>query len=192
MNASFSPKTDFIIQGALIFTIGLAALISIPVAVTSADETHPTTAPARANVPATVVGSWVEGSISPTTYWDTQTGRYQGNARSLAQYFIFNADGTYKHYVYIEMRMYNMVTQVWTQMNGQVEFADNTFTLIPTAGHYKTDGTRKVDRPMTAEELAEKKTTYNWRIEDNNDQPMLVIPFDDGSAFRLRRDESNS
>lgn len=196
MYATISPRTDFVIQAILVVTIGAAALLSIPVA-SSADEAStasPTTAPAdgapTAVVPPVVVGEWVEGSISPTTYWNTQTGQFAGNARGMAQYFIFNADGTFKQYIYIEIRMYNMVTQVWTQMNGTAAFADGTLTLTPTSGHYKTAGTREVDRDMTADELAEKRTTYNWQIEQKDGHDVLVMPFDDGSAFRLRRAES--
>jgi tRNA(fMet)-specific endonuclease VapC len=128
------------------------------------------------------------GTVSPTTFWDTQTGKFAGNARGMAQYLTLNADGTYKQYVYIETRSYNITTRVWTQHEGTVSFNGNSLTLKPTKGHYKSAGSWKIDRDMTEKELAEKTVTYKWRKEkDANGAELLVIPFDDGSAFRLKR-----
>jgi hypothetical protein len=48
---------------------------------------------------------------------------------------------------------------------------------------------------MTNEEVAKSAATYAWRMETNKDtgRVELVLPFDDGSAFRYRRtDEEKS
>jgi hypothetical protein len=179
-----------IVTGMLLATfanisVSVSTVRSVPP--TSQPTTGPSTVPSS-TVPEQVAGNWVEGSISPTTFWDIRTGAFVGNARGMGQYLSLNSDGTYQQYVYIEMRAYNMVTQVWTQHDGTVSFADDTFTIRPTKGHYRTAGTRKIDRPMSDKELADKVTTYTWRIEtDDKGQETLVLPFEDGSSFRLRR-----
>lgn len=172
----------------VIVVLALAGMMATKSWSADGPATQPATAPAGGQVPNVVVGNWVEGSVSPTTFWETQTGKFAGNARGMAQYLTLNADGTYKQYVYIETRSYNITTQVWTQHEGTVTFNGNSFTLKPTKGHYKSAGSWKIDRDMTEKELAEKTVTYKWRKEkDPNGAEMLVIPFDDGSAFRLKR-----
>jgi hypothetical protein len=136
-------------------------------------------------IPREIVGDWVVGSISPTTFWDRQTGQFQGNARGMASYLSLAADGTYREYVYIEMRMYNLVTQVWTTMEGTYAVNGGQIAFTPTAGHYRTAGTRHIDRPMEPAELQEKAKTYPWHMEisERDGKRHLIFPFDDGSRF---------
>ena len=157
----------------------------------SAPATQPSAAAATENQPASttpkkLVGRWVYGSVSPLTYWDSNTGQFLGNAHGAGELFELKPDGTYKEYVYLESRMYNMVTQVWTIHEGTIAFAGDTYTIRPTKGHYRTDGTRKIDRDMTPDELAKQVKTYNWRLEQRDGKPLLVVPFQDGSKFEFR------
>ncbi len=140
--------------------------------------------------PTQVQGKWIYGSVSPTTYWDSDTGKFLGNARGSAGIFEFDDAGHYKQYVYGEVRSYNIVNKFWTVHEGTVEFVGETFTIRPLKGHYLGDmGTRKIDRDMTEEELKNGVKTYNYRVErDDQDVEHLVIPFDDGSKFDYRRD----
>jgi hypothetical protein len=144
----------------------------------------------KCTTPRQVQGKWIYGSVGPTTYWDSDTGRFLGNARGSAGIFEFDGAGHYRQFTYGEMRTYNIVNKFWTVHEGAVEFTADTFTIRPTKGHYNGEmGSRKIDRDMTAEELEKAVTTYNWRLErDENDKEHFIIPFDDGSKFDYRRD----
>ncbi len=172
--AAWEWGRDIVLVAAL-----LAGLLS---AAARGEDTAP---PAERAIPAELVGEWMHGTLSPTTFWDKQTGVYQGNGRSMASYLILNADGTYKEYVYIEMRMYNMVTTVWTTLEGTVKVEGKSIQFTPTRGHYKTAGTRTIDRPIEESELPEKARTCTWRLEksERDGKQHLIFPFDDGSRF---------
>lgn len=152
---------------------------------------QPPAQPAAATgpVPAEMVGEWFEGTVGPTTYWDSQTGKYLGSGRQMGTTLKLRADGSYEKYVYIYMKTYSLVTEVWTTAKGTATVAGDQITLTPTSGHYKSGGSgTKVDRPMTDEDLARNTNTYTWKTEtDEQGRARLVFPFDDGSAFRYRR-----
>lgn len=162
--------------------IGIAVLIASTLCLGAGDN-QPTT-------PAHVQGKWIYGSVSPTTYWDSDTGRFLGNARGSAGIFEFDDKGHYKQYVYGEMRSYNVVNKFWTVHEGTIEFTDTTFTIRPVKGHYNGEmGSRKIGRDMTEEELKKAVATYDWRIErDDDGREHFVIPFADGSKFDYRRE----
>jgi hypothetical protein len=144
----------------------------------------------EAKVPAGAVGKWYEGSVSPTTYWDKQTGVFAGSARQNGSMFYVNADGTYEKYVYIFVKTGAVESEVWTTYKGNIAFTDKTMTLTPTSGHYRSRmGTKLTDRPMTDEDLARGTKTYNWQLEDRDGKRHLVLPFDDGSRFDYRLEE---
>ncbi|HLL88574.1 MAG TPA: hypothetical protein VK324_04670 [Tepidisphaeraceae bacterium] len=149
-------------------------------------------APAAAALSAEMVGEWFEGTVGPTTYWDSQTGKYTGSGRQMGTTLKLNADGTYEKYIYIYLKTYSVVSEVWTTAKGTATVAGDKITLTPTTGHYKSGGSgTKVDRPMTADDHARNTTTYTWRMEtDEQGQARLVFPFDDGSAFRYRRTDA--
>lgn len=156
-----------------------------------ADE--PTTKPTKSTreVPAGLAGEWFEGQISPTNYYDSQTGKHLGNARQMGSILKIKPDGTFEKYVYIYMRTYNVETEIWTTLKGDLSFKGKRMALTPTSGHYKTGGTssKKEDRDMTDEELKKNASTYTWRLEKDKDtnRTYLIIPFDDGSSFKYRR-----
>lgn len=144
----------------------------------------------KSTTPKQVIGKWIYGSVGPMTYWDSDTGKFLGNARGSAGIFEFDNEGRYRQYTYGEMRSYNIVNKFWTVHEGTVEFSGDTFTIRPTKGHYNGEmGSRKIDRDMTPEELEKAVATYHWRIErDDNDREHFIIPFEDGSRFDYRRD----
>lgn len=173
--------------GCLILALGICTLALQAVT----PSPHPSSE-TRSATPKEVQGKWLYGSVSPTTYWDSGTGRFLGNARGSAGIFEFDASGNYKQYVYLEMRTYGLLTTVWTVHEGKVEFTRETFTIRPVKGHYTSDsGSRHIDRDMTPEELRDAIITYRWKIEtDENSNEHFIIPFDDGSRFDYRRDGS--
>ncbi|MFT3785038.1 MAG: hypothetical protein QM770_02585 [Tepidisphaeraceae bacterium] len=152
-------------------------------------QSSPSTQPA-APLPAGVVGKWIYGSISPTTYWDSSSGKFLGNGFGTGEVLIIDANGTYKQYVYIEARTYSLVNKVWVASEGTVEFATETFTLRPVKGHFLTTGGRELDRDWTPEEVRDRVKTYNWKLEtDDAGKTKFVIPFSDGSSMTYRKDE---
>jgi hypothetical protein len=186
-------SAEYVLAGGVVSAvIGLGVMAMAPHAVLAK---QPTTAPRRAStsansIPAEMVGEWFEGTVGPTTYWDSQTGKYLGSGRQMGSILELHADGTFKKYVYIYMKTYALVTESWTSMAGTAAVAGDQLTLTVTKGHYKTGGSSKpIDRDMTAEEVTKAAATYAWRMETNKDtgRVELVLPFDDGSAFRYRR-----
>lgn len=180
------------IQTVLSVLLGTAVGVSAINLKAQTPATQSSTTQPVSTTPKKLRGKWIYGSVSPTTYWDSSSGRFLGNARGSAGIFEFDATGHYKQYVYLEMRTYNLVTTVWTVHEGKVEFDKKTFTIRPTKGHYKSDsGSRHIDRDMTPEELQKAVTTYNWKLKrDDEGREHFVIPFDDGSSFDYRRDET--
>lgn len=166
-----------------LWTVAVIASVQHPQLLADA----PTT---QSGTPQQVQGKWIYGSVGALTYWDSDTGKFLGNARGNAGIFEFDNAGNYKQYTYIEMRTYGLVTKVWTVHEGKVEFTDNTFTIRPTKGHYdSTSGSRKIDRDMTEEELKKAVTTYHWQTtKDDDGREHFIIPFDDGSKFDYRRE----
>jgi hypothetical protein len=171
----------------------MGVALSLCLAATTARAEEPATQPAKSTtkVPDGMVGEWFEGSISPTNYYDSQTGKHLGNARKMGSILKVHANGAFEKYVYIYMRTYNVETEVWTTTKGNLSFKKNRIALTPTSGHYKTGGSssNKQDRDMTPEELEKNKATYTWHFEKDKEtgRTYLVMPFDDGSAFRYRR-----
>lgn len=194
MNRCRRSFADFVLAGGLVSAVfGLGVMAAAP-PVASAKQ--PTTAPSGAStstsstLPAEIVGEWFEGTVGPTTYWDSQTGKYLGSGRQMGSILQLSADGTFKKYVYVYMKTYALVTESWTSIEGTAAVSGDTLTLTPTKGHYKTGGSSKpIDRDMTAEEVTKAAASYAWRLETNKDtgRVELVLPFDDGSAFRYRR-----
>lgn len=169
---------------ALLLAYAMGALLSTVAAAAAEGEKS------TRDVPPELVGEWFEGSVSPTNYYDSQTGRHVGNARSMGSILKIYADGTYEKYVYIYMRTYNLESEVWTTTKGLLSFKKNKIALTPTSGHYKsTVAGKKTDRDMTDEELKQNATAYKYRLETDKEtgRTYLVMPFEDGSAFRYRR-----
>ncbi|HEV7298584.1 MAG TPA: hypothetical protein VGN72_04405 [Tepidisphaeraceae bacterium] len=197
LTISNSSPVSVVRKASSITAVLTAALVCTSSLRAEPPTTVPTTQAAKpaGTVPQELLGEWFQGTISPTSYWDTQSGKYLGNASSMGSTYRFHPDGTYEEYVYIETRMYNVQTVIWTTYKGTVDFKADTFTVTPTWGHYKTGGTssQKTDRDMTEEELAKGKKTYNWKLEKNPDtgKTHFVVPFDDGSSFQFRRTESD-
>ena len=166
--------------------IAYAMCIVVSTVAHAADGTEKSTT----DVPPALVGEWFEGSISPTNYYDSQTGRHLGNARSMGSILKIHADGTFEKYVYIYMRTNHLESEVWTTIKGNLSFKKNKIALTATNGHYKSNvASKKVDREMTAEELTKNSTAYKYHLEndDKTGRAYLVMPFDDGSSFRYRR-----
>lgn len=161
--------------------IATAALILLPTLVL-ADE---------AGTPKALLGKWIYGSIGGMTYWDTDTGKFIGNARGSAGIFEFDNAGRYREYIYLEMRTGYYTNKAWTVHEGAVTFDGDTFTIHPERGHYQfwTNGKQTTDRDMTPEEAKKLSKTYKWTLtKDDSGKEVFTIPFEDGSKFVYRRE----
>lgn len=150
-----------------------AALFAITLAACTVDEaTGPDdaeTPPAGGSVPASMVGGWRYGSVSPTNFWDDHTGLYSGNAYGFSDQYVFAANGTFTEYLYIYTQSYGCRIQAWVEMSGGVNFADGRFTTTVTAGHFKTvdncASSNNKDRDMTASERAERSKSQRYNLK---------------------------
>ena len=177
------------LASAVILATGVGTMALRAETPASSDTKHSETAN---TTPKKVRGKWIYGSVSPTTYWDSDTGKFLGNARGSAGIYEFDNAGHYKEYVYLEMRTYGLLTTCWTVHEGSVKFDKKTFTITPTKGHYKSDsGSRHIDRDMMEEELKKGIKTYHWEVtKDDQGVEHFIIPFEDGSKFDYHRDEN--
>ena len=145
-------------------------------------------APAMAiEPPAAVLGNWIATTTSATTYW-RDDGRFLGGGSGSAQYYTFNVDGTFKYYMYLEVRTGSLVSRVSNSCEGTVKWQAHKFTIVPTKGHYHTEaGSKITDREMTKEDLERQAKTYAWQMSKTQDgKPKLIVPFDDGSKFEFK------
>ena len=127
---------------------------------------------ASANVPEEIAGGWVYGTIGLTQFWDDHTGKNLGPGRGMGQVIVFEKDGTYKQYVYIQTRNHHWVTQIWTSYEGKAEFDGQKVTLTPSSGKYKVADNQvkrnNYERAMTEEELKKAKATHFWSVAKND------------------------
>lgn len=173
------------------FTI---AAVLVACAIDSVDAARPKKAEVAASTrkaEPVYAGRWSYGSVSPTTYWDADTGRFSGNARGSAGILEFDDAGHYTEYLYLELRTYGLTTKAWTVHSGDVAVDGDHMTLTPRRGHYNSwiGDKPKTDRDMTPDECAKLTRTYRWTLTRDDRGELLTIPFDDGSKFEYRRAE---
>lgn len=160
--------------------LALAAAAALLVAVASPDADARTVRDAvPADLPAELVGSWRHGRISPTNFWNDQTGAYAGNAYGMSDYYEFTAGGSYKRMTYIYTQMYSCRTQTWTEVRGTLTADAGRFTLRPTEGRYQVANScaksQNYTRPMAAAELAEKQgETWAWSRTQRDGRSVLA------------------
>ena len=182
-----------------LFTTGTIAALALVLPATAfgqAERPSAPVAPAKepapasraATVPAELVGDWFWGNISPTRYWNRDTGEFLGHGYSGALSYVFEKDGTYKRYFYLETRLGGDVSGIFSASEGRVTFDGDTFTLKPTKGTYRfTDGrSKKTEREMRQDELERPGLTFKWRLEHKAGVPptlMIGKAGEDARAF---------
>lgn len=137
-------------------------------------------------VPPALVGDWFWGNVSPTRYWNRDTGDFVGHGYSGALSYVFNKDGTYRRYFYLETRLYGDVSGLFSASEGTVTFAaDGTFTLKPAKGTYKfTEGKRlKREREMTRDELERPGLVFKWKLEEGGASLVVTKEGEEARVF---------
>jgi hypothetical protein len=145
-------------------------------------------------VPAGLVGDWFWGTVSPTRYWDRDTGDFVGHGYSGALSYVFAADGTYKRYFYLETRLGGDVSGIFSASEGTVAFTGDTFTLKPTKGTYRfTEGrSKKKEREMRRDELERPGLVFTYRMEKKADGAQVLMvgkEGEDARAFNRSKDQ---
>jgi hypothetical protein len=162
----------------LFFVVVLPLLAFAAVAEEAGPARAPATRPSAAAVPEALVGDWFWGNVSPTRYWDADTGDFVGHGYSGALSYVFAKDGTYRRYFYLETRLGGSVSGIFSASEGTVTFTGDAFTLKPTKGTYRfTEGrSKKRERAMTEDELARPGLVFRWRLaEKGKGKPAVLV-----------------
>lgn len=142
--------------------------------------------PATNNIPAELVGKWLNGTFSMSNWWSYDGKKYLGNPYTRSVAFDFSKSGEAKFYLIIKTNSGYCTTEAFTFLEGTITIneAQRSFTLVPTKGNYRgfyscAPGSN-FNRPAKPEEL--KSTTYYWTMEKGNDgQKQMVIRFSPGT-----------
>lgn len=100
--------------------------------------------------------------------------------------FKFKPNGKYEFMLYVQTTTYNLSTESWTYVEGNVEFSKNlkghtVFKTIPVKGNYSYNkGAETTTRAATKEELKTSQLrTYLWERwenpEDKKNDYLLVV-----------------
>jgi hypothetical protein len=110
-------------------------------------------------------GEWKWTSISRIGHKD-QFGRLAAPGGMSARY-TFLSGGRYKFFYYVRQQTYGFISESTTTAEGTVTFYDNgTFLVRPTKGYYRgSNGSRDIDRPMSASERKPVLWYWEWRNE---------------------------
>lgn len=136
------------------------------------DGTIPCPGNPRANVPASLQGTWMYGQFSLKEYWSTNPSTYLGNALQMAIAFKFNANGTYEQYFTSSSVMGTVVTYQQSVTKGTVVI-DEAGKIIKTyacSAHYKRtkNGQTAEERDLRPDELTIlSQYTFDPRTEPN-------------------------
>jgi hypothetical protein len=138
-----------------------------------------------AAVPPGLAGDWFWGTVSPTQYRDRDTGEILGRGYSGALSYVFREDGTYQRHFYLEQRLGDSTSSIFSASEGTVTFTKDTFTLKPAKGTYRfVDGPRKKprERPMRQDELERPGLVFTWRLEERREESEQAAEGGDADA----------
>jgi hypothetical protein len=134
---------------------------------------------------ALIGGEWKWTSISRVGYRD-QYGRLAAPGGMSARY-TFLPGGRYKFFFYTRQMTYGFMSESTTTAEGTVTFYDNgTFLVKPAKGYYRgQNGSRDIDRPMSASER--KPTLWYWEWRTEGGKKKLYIGPDPSSMSHFTR-----
>ena len=88
-----------------------------------------------AQVPASLVGSWFEGSTSILQEKNTMTGAVASRYGSSIGY-VFEADGSYRYAGLMKSTLYGCTTTLWNDQRGSVRVDGDVITLNPAKDYW--------------------------------------------------------
>lgn len=138
----------------------------------------------RSAVPAELVGSWYEGSVSTINYYDPTTGAWAPPSGSGFTY-TFYADGAYEHSGLLQVSTYGCTSSLFGYYTGTVTFAGDVLTVYQNGGKTKYE----TNCGTSSETNAEAETTaYRWTLQpDEYGEQTLTLTWPDGETSAFRR-----
>jgi hypothetical protein len=87
------------------------------------------------SVPDEVVGQWYAGGVSPTDFYNPNTGHWTGNGYGSGLSFTFESDGSYVRAFQMYSNLYDCGTLTFTYEKGtvRVDAASSTLELHPSS-----------------------------------------------------------
>lgn len=138
----------------------------------------------RSAVPAELVGSWYEGSVSTINYYDPATGAWAPPSGSGFSY-TFRADGTYTHSGLIQVSTYGCTSSLFGYYTGTVTFAGDVLTTYQNGGKTKYDTNCGTSSETDAEA---EVTNFRWTLgPDSYGEATLTLTWPDGGVSNFRR-----
>lgn len=143
-----------------------------------------------ASIPATLVGQWYAGTVSPTDYYDAGTGHWSGNGYGSGVMYTFAADGHYTFAYQTSTRLYGCYTLTLFHVKGdmRVDAAAGTYDLRPTSGtklERSNCGGGNGDAPLQGKP---ESGFYQLRQGDDGTPVLYTKPLDGSSGWApLRR-----
>ena len=105
----------------------------------------PSPGPTSGRIPGELVGTWYSGDVSPTQFYNPNTGQWGGSGYSKGLSYTFTADGSYQFALQLSSQLYGCGTQTLFYATGTITVSASgpSYTLRP-----KT--TKRVERNSCA------------------------------------------
>ncbi|MCC6622669.1 MAG: hypothetical protein IT385_15510 [Deltaproteobacteria bacterium] len=168
----------------LLSFISLTALVALPACDADGGGGGDSPDTPRGELPAELVGSWFNGSLSSIQYYDRVSGRWQDPSGS-GFYFIFDADGGYETGAVIDSTVSGCTMRLLGNETGTVTRDADRLTVyrhqikVHVTNSCGDSGERTQGRATR---------TLTWWIEiDELGLDWLVLVHDDGAVERYRR-----
>jgi len=138
----------------------------------------------RTDTPSELVGTWVHGLISPTDFYDANSGEWIDNAYGTAVLFTFTADGRYTQDILIKTSAYSCRTQVFIHDEGTTAIDGNEIRVYPTKGRViSRDNCNDQFNYDRADDIAGKQgDPYLWDFQVNPDDGQTYLTIDVGAS----------
>jgi hypothetical protein len=119
----------------------------------------------RTDVPAALAGTWYNGNVSPTNFYNPSTGSWGSPGYSDGMFFTFTRDGRFEKGVQLASSLYGCSTNTMFYIRGTVtvDEAAETISLHPTYARAVEERAcpehTSQERPL---DLAEEAMTYRY------------------------------
>jgi hypothetical protein len=138
----------------------------------------------RSVLPAAMVGSWYEGSISTIDYYDPVTGVWAPPSGSGFAY-TFHGDGTYEYTGILQVSTYGCTSTLLGYYTGTVTVSGDVLTTYQNGGRTKYETNCGTNSETAAEP---EVTSYSWQIApDEYGEETLTLTWPDGETSAFRR-----
>jgi hypothetical protein len=142
----------------------------------------------RTSVPAELVGTWFQGSVSNTDYYNPSTGSWAGPSGTGVAY-TFTANGEYQHAGVLQSSLYGCTSIVFGWDRGAVAVRGTEVTLTATSGRLKSEDNcvaeYNYDKSIAVDPTV---VTYEVGVDDYGTET-LWLTWPDGQTLSFRRQE---